>query len=334
MTNIKDVAERVGVSISTVSRVLSGKTCVNEETRRKVLDAVRLLDYSPNVLAKSLKMGRTNTIALMVPSIQNFIFPTIARGVEDTARKNGYTVILCNTDEDTEVEKDYITKLRNRWIDGFIVASMMPGADHIRRLWEEGFPVVLTSRYYGDPVDAVVVDNYQAAYDAVSYLIRSGHKRIAIALGRDELPFYADRHRGYLTALKDHGLPCDESLIIHETNGTNSFYYLTKQLATRSDRPDAIFATSDPKAIVVMRALHDCGIRIPEDISVVGFDNAELSSMVEPPLSTVSQPLYEIGVLAAKKLFYQIRYKDEHGVPAPPTVDVLSTDLIIRKSTR
>lgn len=333
MTNIKDVAERAGVSISTVSRVLSGKTCVNEETRRRVLDAVRLLDYSPNVLAKSLKMGRSNTIALMVPSIQNFIFPTIARGVEDTARKNGYTVVLCNTDEDTEVEKEYITKLRTRWIDGFIVASMMPGANHIRRLWEEGFPVVLTSRYYGDPVDAVVVDNYQAAYDAVSYLIRGGHKRIAIALGRDELPFYADRHKGYLAALKDHGLPCDESLIIHETNGTNSFYYLTKQLVTRPDRPDAIFATSDPKAIVVMRALHDCGVRIPEDVSVMGFDNAELSSMVEPPLSTVSQPLYEIGVLAAKKLFYQIRYKEEHGAAAPPTVDVLSTDLIIRKST-
>ncbi len=332
--NIKDVAGHAGVSISTVSRVLSGKSYVSEESKRRVLDAVRLLDYTPNVLAKSLKMGRSNTIALMVPSIQNLIFPTIARGVEDTARKNGYTVILCNTDEDTEVEKEYITKLRNRWIDGFIVASMLPGADHIRRLWEDGFPVVLTSRYYGDPVDAVIVDNYQSSYDAVRYLVRTGHRRIALAMGREELPFYIDRWKGYRAALEENGLEYDESLVVRETNGTNSFYYLTKQLMKRPAPPDAIFATSDPKAIVVMRALHDCGLHIPDDVSVVGFDNTEISSMVEPPLSTVSQPLYEIGVLAAQKLIYQIRYKEEHGVPAPPAVDTLSTDLIIRKSTR
>ena len=334
MTNIKDVAERAGVSASTVSRVLSGKSCVNEETRRKVLDAVRVLDYSPNVLAKSLKMGHSNTIALMVPSIENTIFPAIARGVEDTARKNGYTVVLCNTDEDVDVEKEYITKLRTRWIDGFIVASMLPNSDHIRRLWEEGFPVVLTSRYYGDPVDAVVVDNFRAAYNAVSYLIRTGHRQIALALGRKELPFYTERWEGYRAALEDGGLPYDERLVVHETNGTNSFYHLTKQLVKGPVKPDAIFATSDPKAIVVMRALHDCGLRIPEDVSVLGFDNAYISSLIEPPLSTVSQPLYDMGVIAAKKLIRRIRSKEDKSLYEPPSVEVMPTDLIIRKSTR
>jgi len=334
MTNIKDVAELAGVSASTVSRVLVGKTRVTEETRRKVMEAVRALNYSPNVLAKGLKMGRSNTIALMVPSIQNTIFPTIARGVEDTARKNGFTVVLCNTDEDIEVEKEYITKLRTRLIDGFIVCSMLPDSDHIRSLWTEGFPVVLISRYYGDLVDAVVVDNFQAAYDAVRYLTRTGHRRIALAMGRSELPFYAARWEGYRAALEDAGIPYDEKLVLHETSGTNSFYSLTKQMLRQGPPPDAIFATSDPKAIVVMRALHDCGLRIPEDISVVGFDNAEISAMIEPPLSTVSQPLYDMGVTSAKKLIRQIRYKDDHGVLAPPTVDTLPTDLIIRKSTR
>ena len=159
MVSLKDVAMEAGVSASTVSRVLSNNPVVNEITRQRVMDAVRLLDYRPNELAKSLKLGHSNTIALMVPSIQNLIFPTIARGVEDTARKAGYTVILCNTDEDVEEEKRYITRLRTRFIDGFIVASMMPGSDHIRKLWQEGFPVVLTSRIYDDTIDAVGIDN-------------------------------------------------------------------------------------------------------------------------------------------------------------------------------
>ena len=334
MTNIKDVAKQAGVSASTVSRVLSGKNCVNRETRRKVLEAARALDYSPNVLAKGLKMGRSNTIALMVPSIENEIFPTIARGVEDTARKSGYTVILCNTYEDVAVEQAYINKLRTRWIDGFIVASMLPNSDHIRSLWEDGFPVVLLSRYYGDPVDAVIVDNVQAAYDAVNYLIRGGHKRIALALGRKELPFYADRWAGYRAALADNGLPYDERLVLHETNGTNSFFHLTKELVKSDLRPDAIFATSDPKAVVVMRALHDCGLRIPGDISVIGFDNAYISSMIEPPLSTVSQPLYEMGVAAAKRLIRRIRSREDKTPAEPPSVEVMPTDLIIRRSTR
>lgn len=334
MVSLKDVAEHAGVSASTVSRVIANKPFVNERTRQRVMDAVRLLDYKPNELAKSLKLGRSNTIALMVPSIQNLIFPTIARGVEDTARKAGFTVILCNTDEDMEVEKDYIQKLRTRFIDGFIVASMMPDSDHIRQLWQEGFPVVLTSRIYDDSIDAVGIDNEAAALDATNYLIRSGHKSIAFAMGREEIPLYADRLKGYLLALEKAGIPCDESLIIHETNGTASFYYLVQNMLKKGIRPDAVLASSDPKAFVVMRAIQDMGLSIPGDISVIGIDNVETSGLIEPPLSTVAQPLYDIGVLAAKKLIRQIHHKDKTGELAPPQVDILKTDLIIRKSTK
>lgn len=333
MTNLKDVAEYAGVSVSTVSRVLSEKSYVNELTRKRVMEAVRLLDYSPNTLAKSLKMGRTNTIALMVPSIHNLIFAPITRGVEDTARKNDFTVILCNTDEDMEVEKEYINKLRTRWVDGIIVASMMPGSDHIRRLRDENFPIVLTCRSYDDSIDAVVVDNIKGAYEATNYLIRTGHRKIAFAMGRPELPLYSSRLEGYRRALEDHGIPYDEKLVLHETNGTSSFYNLTRNMLASGVKPDAIFASSDPKAIFVIRAIMDSGLSVPGDISVMGFDNIEISSVIEPPLSTVSQPLYEIGVLAAKKLFRQILYKEKHGKLESPMVDVLGTDLIIRKST-
>lgn len=334
MINIKTVAQHAGVSTSTVSRVISGKSYVKEQTRQCVLRAVQELNYSPNALAKSLKMGSTNTIALMVPTIENEIFPIITRGVEDTARKNGFTVILCNTYEDIEIEKDYINKLRTRWIDGFIVCSMLPDSDHIRQLHADGFPVVLTARYYDDSIDAVVIDNYRAAYDAVCYLIKTGHKRIAIAMGRREISIYQKRLEGYLDALKANNMAVDENLIIDETNGTNSFYYLTQNMLKRGVKPDAVFATSDPKAIVVIRAIKDLGLRIPEDISVLGFDNIEISALIDPPLSTVSQPFYDMGVLAAKKLINMIRYKDKDKTRANPVVDILNTDLIIRKSTR
>lgn len=334
MTNINDVAEYAGVSASTVSRVLSGKSYVKEETKKKVMAAVRALEYTPNAMAKSLKMGRSDTIAIMIPSIQNLMFPDIVRGIEDTARRTGFTVVLCNTDEDVEIEKSYIAKLKTRLIDGFIVASMMPESEHILHLRNEGFPLVLTSRSYDKTIDSVVIDNVNAAFDAVSHLIRTGHKRIAIAMGRLKLPLYADRLKGYRMALERYGIPYDEDLVVHETNGTKSHYRLIRDLLDSGIKPDAIFATSDPKAIVVMRAVHDAGLSIPGDISVMGFDNVDISSMLEPPLSTVSQPLYEMGALAAKKLINQIRRKEETGHLPPPTVDVLATDLIIRKSTR
>lgn len=330
MINIKEVAERAGVSTSTVSRVLSGKSYASEKSRQTVLAAVRELDYKPNVLAKSLKMGRTNTIALIVPSIENDIFPIIARGVEDTARKNGFTVILCNTDDDLAVEIDYINKIRTRWVDGLIVCTMQEGSSHIGELHKEGFPIVLVERVVNTTIDAVVIDNYQAAYNAVAYLIRTGHTRIMLALGNTNLNIYAKRLDGYKAALHDYQIPFDEDLIVREGDTTSSFYYLTHNLLDRGVQFDAVFATTDAKAIVVIRALKDRGFRIPEDISVMGFDNVEISSMMDPPLSTVSQPLYEIGALAARKLFRLIKTKH----PAPPVVDVMGTDLIIRKSTR
>lgn len=334
MVGLKDVAEYAGVSASTVSRVLAGKSYVNENTRQKVWAAIKVLDYRPNALAQSLKNGSSNTIALMIPSIQNLMFPDIVRGVEDAARKAGYTVVLCNTDEDIEVEKRYIDTLRTHLIGGFIVASMTSGSRHILRLRDEGVPVVLTSRAHGEDIDAVIIDNERAAFDATTYLLRTGHKKIALALGRTKLPIYVERLEGYQRALRQAGVPYDEALVMRETNGAASFYTLVRRLLKSGAKPDAIFATSDPKAFVVMRALYDEGLRIPEDISVIGLDNVEMSALVEPPLSTVSQPLYEIGKLAAQKLFAQIRYKEEHDCLPPPQIDVMQTELIIRKSTR
>lgn len=330
MSTIKDVAMAADVSPSTVSRVLSGHAYVDDKTKEKVLKAVAELDYQPNTLAKALKDGHTNTIALIVPNIQNQIFPLIVRGVEDTARKNGYTVFFCNTDEDELVEKDYINKLQKRATDGFIFATAMSASSHIVELRNKGVPVVLVARSLDNKVDAVIINNYKVGREATEYLIKTGHKRIGIACGRVELSIYKDRFRGYCDALADAKMEINQQLIMQETNGTNSLYALTHRMLEHGAAPDAVFCTSDPKAIVVMRAIKDFGLRIPEDISVMGVDNVEVSSLVEPPLTTISQPLYEMGAMAAKKLISIIRSKTMNE----PIVDMMSTDLIIRKSTR
>ena len=335
--NLKDVAKIAGVSVSTVSRALNGKSCVNEETKKRIMDAVEQTNYRPNIISKSLKMGKSNTICLLVSTIQNPIFAEITQGVEDTARKSGYIVVLCNTDEDEAIEREYIENMKTRWVDGFIICSAVNSSQYIKRLRGEGFPVVMVNRFDKEDeknVDTVGVENYQAAYDATRYLIQTGHRRIALGCGSEELYLYRERYRGYREALEDAGISYDDGLVMRETYSQECFYQLTKKLMSAGDPPDAIFALSDPIAFRIMHALHDMNLNIPNDIAVIGFDNVELSSMVEPPLTTVSQPLYDLGCAAAKSLIRQIQHKDRCGELPTPVNSVLGTSLILRRSTR
>ena len=332
VVTLKDVALKTGVSTSTVSRVLSGKECINPKTRDKILSSIKELQYTPNALARGLKLGQSNMIALIIPSIHNLMFPALTRGVEDIARKYGYMVILCNTDENLSVEKNYIQKLHNNWVDGLLVATMMPNSDHIRKLRNNGFPVVLTSRSYDRDIDAFVIDNVEASYDAVCYLIEQGHRKIAFAMGPD-LQIYQERFEGYRKALEDHSIPLEDHLVMHEGDGINSFYSLTKELIQKHGCPDAIFASNDTRAIIIMRALYDFGLKIPDDVAVVGFDNIDFSALVEPPLTTVSQPFYEIGKSATKRLIKQIESVRTTGKLEPPEIHVLQAHLLVRNST-
>jgi Transcriptional regulators len=333
MITIKDVAAYANVSKSTVSRVLSGNGYVGEATKKQVMQAVQDLGYKPNTIAKSLKVRRSGTIGVIIPSIQNLIFPDIVRGIEDTARKAGLTVILCNSDEDIEVEQAYIEKLCSMWIDGFIVSSMTKKSNHIKTLRQKGVPVVLTGRICDKGIDAVIIDNVQAAYDATAYLIRTGRRKIAIILGRSSITLYKERFQGYKKALEDYQIPFDERLVFTENAKNNNIYGEVKNFLEKEIALDAIFATTDEKAIVCMRAIRDMGYDIPNDIAVMGFDNVNLSSMLEPPLSTVSQPLYEMGDLAVKRLIEVIHYKNQEGCLPKPDIHILDVDLLVRKST-
>lgn len=331
MANMKKIAELANVSISTVSRVLSDKEYyVKDSTRERVLAAVVELGYTTNGFAKVLNGRQTNNIALLIPSIENEMFPPIIKGAEDFLRKKGYNIILCNIKDDLELERYYVNKLRKDFVDGFIVCSTLSGSDSIRELIRDGFPIVLVSRYYDENCNAVIVNNYQAAYDATKYLISTGNKKIAIVLGRKELNIYGQRFEGYKAALKDAGIEFDEQLIILETSGDSGLYQAITELLQKDSNIDAIFATNDHKAIITMKAISDLGLKIPKDISVLGFDNIKLSTMLNPPLSTVSQPFYEMGSLAAKKIYDIINKQGSEK----PVVDVLNTEIIIRKSTK
>ena len=326
---IKDVAKRAGVSPSTVSRALSGKVHVDRDTKHKVMEAVKDLNYAPNKLAKGLKEGKTSTIGLILPNIRNPVFPVVARGVEDTAREMGYTVILCNTDENLETEKEYVDKLKNKWVDGLIFATAGRAISHILDLKNAGFPVVLLVRNPDNQVDAVVIDNYESARQGVTYLIGKGHKRIAIINGDMDLTLYRERFDGYKRALEDAGIKMTSELIVEDYSKNSDGYLATKNLLNKGIIPDAIFASSDPKAAGAIRAIKDKGYRVPQDISVMGFDGLDISALLDPQLTTIAQPLYEMGTQAAKRV---IEMSQGQNLNREPIIDIMETQLIIRSS--
>lgn len=329
MVTVKTVAEKAGVSPSTVSRVLSNPNAyVASDTRERVMKAVAELNYVPNVNARGLRKSLTRNIALVLPDIYNEAFPYIIAGVENYTRKNDYNIILCVTHEDIEIEKYYIEKLKNNQVDGFLVCSMIPKSNAVYQLQQEGIPVVLIARNLDDNIDAVVADNYTGAYQAVKYLRNIGKEHIAIISGDLELPLYQQRLNGYKAALKDTGAELNDNLIIYQNGNDKSLDMNIRQML-RNEKVDAIFATSDNKAILAMRSVAEEGLRIPQDIAVMGFDNIQMCSYMNPPLSTVAQPFEEMGSLAARRLIEKIEKKEVQK----SMVDVFDTELMIREST-
>lgn len=329
MVTINEVAQLAGVSASTVSRALSGRIPVDRETKQRVMDAVKKLNYYPNVLAKGLKEGKTHTIGLIIPNIRNPIFPAVARGVEDVARKHGYTVILCNTDENIEVELDYVDKLRNRWVDGLIFATATNRSTHILKLYQDGFPVVLMVRKMDELLDAVLVNNFMAAYEASTLLMKRGCRKIALINGHPDINVYRERLEGYRKAHLDQGLPVCNDIVRQGVSGAREGYEACRNLLEKGLHFDAVFATSDRKAIGSVKALKEKHIKIPDDVKVVGFDDLETAEMMDPPLSTMSQPTYEMGARAMERLVKLLSSKRK---PAPH-IEEMSAHMVIRGTT-
>lgn len=328
---IRDVAKAAGVGLGTVSRVLNNSGYVRPETRERVLQTCEELGFVPNQVARSLVRRLTATVGLIVPDITNPFFPSITRGVEDAASDGGYTVFLCNADNDPAMEAVDVRKLRERWVDGIIFVGTTDRRELVSGLLADGVPVVVTDRMLDElDVDSVVVNNTLGARDAVLHLIDLGHRRIAHAAGPQSTRTGQDRRAGYRQALQEAAIPDAQSLVVFGEYTVEGGYHTAQVLLGRSPRPTAIFAGNDLMALGIMRAADEAGIAVPDELSVVGFDDIQMAGLMHPGLTTVRQPAYEMGRLAMTMLQERIA-----GQAAPAARrHVFQPELVVRGTTR
>lgn len=330
MTTIREVAHLVGVSATTVSHVINETRYVSPEVRERVQQAIDQLGYRPNALARSLRRGETLTLGLILPDSTNPFFSQVGHAIETAAFHQGYNVILCNTEGDLEKEAVYTDVLCKKQIDGIIFISTGDQPDTLQDLLRQRIPVVVVDRdLLESETDAVLIDNLTGGYQATRHLIENGHQRIACITGPSYITPSAQRLAGYRQAAAEANLSIPESFIILGDFHPDSGYEATRKLLERSLPPTAIFACNDMMAMGAIRAATEQGLRIPDNLSLVGFDDIELASFVTPPLTTISQPKDQIGQLAVQFLVERI------NEPAlSPRREVLPTSLIIRQSTR
>ncbi len=326
---IKDVAKQAGVSPATVSRVVGGYGYVSQAARRKVLAAVEALGYLPDVIARSMVTKSTRTIGLVVTDIMNPFFAQLARGVENVTWQNRYTLILANSDEEVEREQAIIKTLLEKRVDAFIVVpACSKKALHLEELVKYGIPLVLLDRGVQDlSVDTVLVDNENGAYQAVSRLVHLGHRRIGMILDNLDISTNIERLEGYQRALVEGGIGVDQNLIQSCQYTRQSAYELVASMVKDSNRPTALFTANNFMTIGALRAIHEGGLRIPQDIALVGFDELEWIQFSSPLISTVVQPVMEIGEVAGRRILARIK-----GESSPPMEIRLKTRFVIRES--
>jgi len=308
MTTLRDIARRAGVSVSTVSHVLNGTRFVSEVRRQRVLAAIQELGYEPNAVARSLKINRSHTIGLIISDINNPFFTAVVRGVEDVANQHGYSVILCNTDENPDKELNYLRILRSKRVDGLIIAPTGVLHEYLRNLVHSNFPIVFIDRELDNlPVSAVVLDNETAAYQIVKHLISLGHRRIGLISGRPRISTTTLRISGYRRALTEAGLPVDERLIVSGYSRIEGGVAATHALLECTPPPTALFAANNLMTIGALIALAQRCLRVPDDVALVGFDDFPWADVLRPRLTTVAQPTYDLGREAAQLLMQRLK---------------------------
>jgi len=332
MSNLKKVAELAEVSIATVSRVINDAHNVNPNTKAKVLTAIKKLDYYPNRVAQRLRnSGRKNKLlGLVLPDIQNPFYVDVVRGVEEFAYENDFAVMIGNFGQDKKKEKLYLEILQSEEVDGFIVAPFHDEDKNIKQIISKGFTVVCIDRGLTDAnVDVVKVDNENGAFMAIEYLISLGHTKIAHITGRHDIPTTYERITGYEKAMKKYNIEIDDNLIKSKKSDYESGVQLMKELLDLSDPPTAVFTGNNLLTLGALETIHNRGYNIPQDISIIGFDDMYWSNSLNPPLTAVRQSGYDIGKRAGELLLQRIQdpMRSNSNV-------ILNTELIVRKSCR
>ncbi|RJR50875.1 MAG: LacI family transcriptional regulator [Desulfobacteraceae bacterium] len=330
MSTIRDVARVADVSTATVSRVINSPEAVRAETRDRVQRAMDVCRYKYNALARGFVTKQSHILGLIIPTITNPIFAESTRGVQDFANEMGYQVILANSDYESEKEERLVEVLREKQVEGLMITTTNLEGGILKSLIEDGFPfVLLYSTVRRGPMSAVGVDNFSGGYTAAEHLIRLGHRRIAMLAGGFS---FSDKsyHRwhGYRRCLKDHRIPYDPALTLQTQYTLSSGKDAIKTLLSVSDPPTAVFCSNDFIALGAMQGARELGVRIPHELSVVGFDDMEISSFISPGLTTIRQPAYDMGKLGTELLFRLISKEVKR-----PVHRMLETTLVVRGST-
>lgn len=328
---MRDVARLAGVAISTVSALINGGPRVSPARAQRIRDAMQALDYHPDQVARSLKMGRTQTIGVIVPDITNAFYPQVIRGIEDSAKAAGYGVLLCNSNESSQQEQAHLSMLFSRRVDGVLLACVHGVADREAPL-QRRFPLVFVDRIpQGVTNGAICSDNVEAARMATRHLIDLGHRRIALLAGDLALSPHAARLEGFRRALQQARLPSREEYLCAGGMQIEDGKTAGEQLLRLDEPPTAVIASNSKLLLGLLRAIEEHGVHCPRDISIVHFDESEWSEHFRPRLTAVVQPTYEMG----RRAFELLRERIEHTVDAKTTggITTLPAELHLREST-
>ncbi|MEW9502816.1 LacI family DNA-binding transcriptional regulator [Jeotgalibacillus marinus] len=323
MSTIREVGKRAGVSVATVSRVLNNKGYVHEDTRKAVTLAIKELDYKPNSVARSLSKKTSKTIGFLIPDITNPFFPQLVRAVEDVMYPAGYTTMLFNSDENLLHELEYIEGMTSKYIDGFIIASNTLQWEHLKGLH---VPVVALDRAMDERISSVTIDNYEGSKKAIKYMIDRGCRQIAHIEGPPHVFTSMERKRAYLDSMNDHKLPV---LLQQGQYEIEQGMVSTMKILSEHPEVDGIFAGNDVMAIGALKAASKLGIKVPEELSVMGFDGVKWGTLVTPELTTMQQPIYYMGQRAAELLLDRIQ-----NVHSKVEHHQLHAELKVRQSVR
>lgn len=331
---IHDIAKKLNIAASTVSRALNDNQMISKATREKIKKVALEMGYRPNSMAANLRTRRTNTIGVIVPLINRHFFSSVISGIEDVAYRNEFAVTISQSNDNFEKEEKIVKTLFSNRVEGLIISIGMETTrfDHLQLFSDRNVPLVFFDRIV-DEIEAykLAVDDYKGGFKATTHLINQGAKRIAHIGGPLNLKIYRKRLDGYFDAMKKAGLPVDDSMLIHNsltrTDGTNA----VQKLFSKKIKPDAIFCANDTTALSAIIFFNEHGIKVPDDVLVVGFSNEPFSEVVTPSISTIRQPGFEMGKKAAELIIAQIKRKEK---PAKYQEIVMPTELIIRQSSQ
>ncbi len=329
---IYDVAKKANVSISTVSKVLNNTGSISEKTKKKIWDVIDELQYQPSLVLSAKKALKT--IGVLIPDISNPFMAEVTRAIEDSGRKKGFSVIICSTDNDSTKEEEYISMLKQKYVDGIIVATGLKNSRGIRELIESDMPVVMLSRdvpYL--PVDTVVVDDFQGGYEAAVHLVQLGHRKVAMIAENINIPSIKKRIDGFKEGLQISGIPIEDTPILYSSLNLNECKEVCLDLLKdKENRPTAIFVSTEMLAFGVLQAARTLKIQVPNQLSLIGFDNSILAKLCDPQLTTIAQPIEEMGAKVIELLVNEITNNQERAKKVTQRV-TLSPFLIVRDST-